>query len=128
MIASDGILEPGDNNHPRAAGCFSRTLGRYVREEGVLDLVTALGKRTILPARRVQAAAPAMARKGRLQRGADADVVVFDPDTILDRATVRDPSQEAAGIDWVLVAGVPVKTPDGIDRDQRPGRPITSAE
>jgi hypothetical protein len=127
MIASDGILETGDNNHPRAAGCFSRTLGRYVREEGVLDLVTALGKMTIMPARRVQAAAPAMARKGRLQRGADADVVVFDPDTIEDRATVRDPSQQAAGIDWVLVAGVPVKTPEGIDQSQRPGRPITGS-
>jgi N-acyl-D-aspartate/D-glutamate deacylase len=127
MIASDGILEPGDNNHPRAAGCFSRTLGRYVRDEGVLSLVDALAKMTILPAKRVEAAAPAMARKGRLQRGADADVVVFDPDTIIDRATVRDPSQEAAGIDWVLVAGVPVKTPDGVDQSQRPGRPITGA-
>ena len=127
MVASDGILEPGDNNHPRAAGCFSRTLGRYVRDEGVLDLVTALGKMTIMPARRVQAAAPAMARKGRLQRGADADVVVFDPETVTDRATVRDPSREARGIDWVLVSGVPVKSPDGIDRTQRPGRPITPA-
>lgn len=127
MIASDGILEPGDNNHPRAAGCFSRTLGRYVRDEGVLSLVDGLAKMTILPARRVEAAAPAMARKGRLQRGADADIVVFDPATIADTATVRDPSQEAAGIDWVLVAGVPVKTPDGVDQTQKPGRPITGS-
>jgi dihydroorotase len=125
MIGSDGILEPDNNNHPRAAGCFSRVLGRYVREEGVLDLIDAVGKMTIMPARRLQAAAPAMARKGRLQRGADADVVVFDPESIVDRATVEDPAQESTGIDWVLVAGTPVKTPDGIDQAQRPGRPIS---
>lgn len=127
MIASDGILEPGDNNHPRAAGCFSRVLGRYVREQGTISLVEALGKMTIMPAKRVQGAAPAMARKGRMQRGADADVVVFDPETIIDTATVRDPSQEAIGIDWVLVAGTVVKNPQGVDQTQRPGRPITGA-
>jgi N-acyl-D-aspartate/D-glutamate deacylase len=127
MIGSDGILEPGDNNHPRAAGCFSRVLGRYVREEEVLRLVDALAKMTILPARRLQAAAPAMARKGRLQRGADADIVVFDPATVADRSTVADPSQESRGIDWVVVAGTVVKTPDGIDQTQRPGRAITGA-
>ena len=82
---------------------------------------------TIMPARRLEAAAPAMARKGRLQRGADADVVVFDPATIADRSTVADPAQEAVGIDWVLVAGTPVKTPEGIDRNQRPGRAITAS-
>jgi len=127
MIGSDGILEPGDNNHPRAAGCFSRVLGRYVRDEGAISLVDGLAKMTIMPARRLQAAAPAMARKGRLQRGADADVVVFDPATVADRATVADPSQESAGIDWVLVAGTAVKTPDGVDKSQRPGRAITAA-
>jgi N-acyl-D-aspartate/D-glutamate deacylase len=127
MIGSDGILETGDNNHPRAAGCFSRVLGRYARDEEVVSLVDGLAKMTIMPARRMEAAAPAMARKGRLQRGADADIVVFDPDTIADRATVEDPSQESAGIDWVIVAGTPVKTPDGIDQTQRPGRAVTGA-
>ena len=124
MIGSDGILEPRDNNHPRAAGCFSRVLGRYVREQETIGLADALAKMTLMPARRLQGAAPSMARKGRLQRGADADVVVFDPDTVADRATVRDPSREARGIDWVVVAGTVVKTPDGVDHDQRPGRPI----
>jgi N-acyl-D-aspartate/D-glutamate deacylase len=127
MIGSDGILEPGDNNHPRAAGCFSRLLGHYVRDEEIVSLIDGLAKMTIMPARRLEAAAPAMARKGRLQRGADADVVVFDPATIEDRATVEDPSRESVGIDWVLVAGTPVKTPDGIDQTQRPGRAITGA-
>lgn len=125
MIGSDAILEPSHNNHPRATGCFSRVLGRYVRDEETLSLVDGLAKMTIMPARRLQGAAPVMARKGRLQRGADADVVVFDPATVADRSTVENPAQESVGIDWVLVAGTVVKNPDGIDRDQRPGRAIT---
>jgi len=126
MIGSDGILEPGDNNHPRAAGCFSRVLGRYVREQRTIGLVDALAKMTILPARRLEAAAPALARKGRIQRGADADLVVFDPETIEDRATVADPARKAAGIDWVLVLGQVVQGPDGQQHtDVRPGTPIT---
>jgi N-acyl-D-aspartate/D-glutamate deacylase len=127
MIGSDAILEPGDNNHPRAAGCFSRVLGRYVRDQEVLGLVEALAKMTILPARRLAAAAPAMARKGRLQRGADADVVVFDPERIEDRSTVADPGRPAAGIDWVLVLGQVVQSPGGQqDHDVRPGVAITA--
>ncbi|MBA3302498.1 MAG: amidohydrolase family protein, partial [Acidimicrobiia bacterium] len=124
MLGSDAVLEPGDNNHPRAAGTFSRVLGRYVRDEGVLDLASALAKMTILPARRLEAAAPAMARKGRLQVGADADITVFDPATVADRADLADPSQESVGIDWVLVGGQAVKTPDGLQRDVLPGRAV----
>jgi len=127
MIGSDAILEEGDQNHPRAAGTFSRVLGRYVREEGILSLTDALAKMTILPATRLQTAAPAMARKGRLQAGADADITVFDPATVGDLATVDDPSQESVGIDWVLVAGQPVKTPEGLRRDVRPGTALTGA-
>jgi N-acyl-D-aspartate/D-glutamate deacylase len=126
MIGSDGILEPGDNNHPRGAGCFSRVLGRYVREHGTLDLVDGLAKMTIQPARRLEGAAPALARKGRLQRGADADIVVFDPATIVDTSTVADPSQFAVGMDWVLVLGTAVQTPGGVQvTDALVGTPIT---
>ena len=128
MIGSDAILEPGNNNHPRATGCFTRVLGEYVRERETIGLVEALGKMTILPARRMQGAAPAMARKGRLQRGADADIVVFDPATVADRSTVAEPARKAVGIEWVLVDGQVVQAPGGEQRtDVRPGRPITAA-
>ena len=64
LIGSDAILEPGDNNHPRCSGCFTRTLGRYVRELGVLSLVDALAKMTILPARRLEGRVPALQSQG----------------------------------------------------------------
>jgi dihydroorotase len=127
MIGSDAILEEGNNNHPRAAGCFTRTLGHYVRDQQTLSLVDALAKMTIKPAQRLEGAAPALRKKGRLQRGADADITIFDPATVADRATIDQPAQEAVGVDWVLVLGQPVKTPDGLQRDVLPGQPITSS-
>jgi N-acyl-D-aspartate/D-glutamate deacylase len=125
MMGSDAIIEPNargrPNNHPRAAGTFSRTLGRYARDEQTLPLMAALAKMTILPARRLGGRVPALQRKGRLQLGADADLTLFDPATVADRATIADPAQESAGITWVFVRGQAVKTPDGIDRNIRPG-------
>lgn len=126
MVASDAILQRDLNNHPRAAGTFARTLGRYVRELGVLDLPTALSKITFQPAARVESMIPAMARKGRLQRGADADIVVFDPDTIADRATVADPGQASVGIDWVLVDGTVALREGEPQRDTRSGQGLRS--
>lgn len=126
MIGSDGILEPGDNEHPRAAGTFARTLGRYVREERVLTLMDALAKMTILPARRLEAHAPALRTKGRLRVGMDADITVFDPATVADRATVAQPARFSAGIEWVIVSGRVVKDPDGVRRGVLPGRAIRS--
>jgi dihydroorotase len=124
MIGSDAVLEEGDNNHPRGAGCFSRVLGRYVRERRVLSLREALAKMTVIPAQRLAGGVPAFARKGRLQVGADADITVFDPGQVADRATITDPSRESVGVQWVLVGGQAVKTPDGLQRDVRPGRPL----
>ena len=127
MVASDAILEPELNNHPRAAGTFARTLGRYVRELEVLDLVSALAKMTILPAQRMEGMIPAMAAKGRLRRGADADLVVFDLATIADRATVAEPKVPSVGIHWVLVEGQVALRQGQPQRNIRAGRALRSS-
>ena len=126
MIGSDAILERPHNNHPRSTGCFSRVLGHYVRERGLLTLPEALAKMTILPARLLGGISPAMARRGRIQSGAVADITVFDPTTIIDTSTIADPAREAEGVRHVLVGGRPVRT-DGVnDQGVRPGVAILS--
>jgi dihydroorotase len=125
LIGSDAIADSG-NNHPRATGCFSRVLGHYVREKKVLSLQDALAKMTILPARRLEKRSPQLARKGRIQRGADADVCIFDPDTVTDRSTVAHPVEYSGGIDWVLLGGKVVKDQDGVKKAEVHGEPIRS--
>jgi len=102
MVASDGISPHG---HPRLAGTHARVLGRYARDSSVLSLMDAVRKMTLMPAQRLERAAPAMRAKGRLQVGADADLTVFDPATVLDRATYERPAQFSQGIIHVLVNG-----------------------
>ena len=124
MLGSDAILTISHNNHPRSTGCFSRLLGEYVRERGVLDLPDALGRITILPARLLEDVSSAMARRGRIQAGAVADVTVFDPATIIDRSSIADTGVESTGIQHVLVGGRFVRR-DGLnDQNERPGIPI----
>jgi N-acyl-D-amino-acid deacylase len=103
MIASDGRLSrPGDGHpHPRAYGTFPRVLGRYVRDEKVLTLEQAVHKMTALPAAELP-----LADRGVLLAGAYADVVVFDPARVADRATFDAPHQYPVGIEFVLVNGV----------------------
>lgn len=120
-VASDGITMDRAHVHPRGAGTFSRVLRVYVRERKLLDLRTALAKMTIVPARRLQAVAPAMARKGRVQVGADADLVVFDPATVRDNATYDNPLQASSGYRFVLVGGVVMSENGVINRTQFPG-------
>jgi dihydroorotase len=125
MVASDGMpYAPGA--HPRSAGTFARVLGRYVREEKVVSLMDALAKMTLMPARRVEAVAPAMKNKGRLRVGADADVTVFDPDRIIDTATFEKGLSFSTGIDHVLVNGVPVVRDGKTVPQTFPGRAIVS--
>ncbi len=107
MIASDGILEDSIG-HPRVAGTFARVLGHYARDTRALTLMDALRKITIEPARRMERRVPSMSRKGRVQGGADADLVVFDPARIIDRATYREPTLPPDGIPHVFVLGVAV--------------------
>ncbi len=124
LVGSDAIPESSNNNHPRGAGCFSRLLGPYVRDLQALTLTEALGKCTILPAKRVEGRVPMMASKGRMQMGADADITVFNPDTIADRSTVEHPAVFSAGIEHVFVMGKHALTPQGVQRTVVAGRPI----
>lgn len=126
MIGSDAILEPGYNNHPRASGTFARTVGLYVREHPVLPLIDAVAKMTLMPAQRLERQAPALKKKGRIARGMDADIVVFDPGTISDRSTVEKPNLTSAGIQYVLVGGQVALDEKGLHRDVRLGQPIRS--
>jgi N-acyl-D-aspartate/D-glutamate deacylase len=108
MIASDGMRLTGPKVHPRGQATFSRVLGHYVREEKILDLMTALRKMTLLPAQRLEKRAPVFKEKGRIRVGADADITVFDPAKIIDKATYEEPLQYSEGISYVFVNGVAV--------------------
>ncbi len=123
MIASDGIPGLDPKMHPRGQGTFSRVLGHYVREEKALDLMTALRKMTLMPAQRLQNRAPAFKDKGRIRIGADADLTVFDPQRIIDKATFENPLQYSEGIQFVLVNGVPVLKDGQLIDAVFPGRP-----
>jgi dihydroorotase len=129
MIASDGMPLTGAKVHPRGQGTFSRVLGHYVREERALDLMTALRKMTLMPAQRLEKRAPAFKEKGRIRVGADADITVFDPDRIIDKATYEDPLEYSQGIQFVLVNGVAVlkdgKLVDGVFPGRAARAPIS---
>src|SRR5215469_8144655 len=122
MIGSDGMPITGPKVHPRGQGTFSRVLGHYVREEKALDLMTALRKMTLMPAQRLEKRAPVFKEKGRIRVGADADITVFDPDRVIDKATYEDPLQYSGGIEFVLVNGVPVVKNGQLVEGVFPGR------
>jgi N-acyl-D-aspartate/D-glutamate deacylase len=141
-------LPPGGITHPRTAGTFRRALrlltrGGLPRGGGpdggglpggglpggsaggaALTLVEALAKCSLEPARLLEDRVPAMRAKGRLRPGRDADIVVFDPETITDRASYADSTRPSAGIRHVLVNGRFVVRDGGIVADARPGRPV----
>ena len=123
MIASDGILENG-KGHPRTAGTYSRVLGRYVREQGALTLMDALTKMTLMPAQRLERRVPSMRNKGRIRPGADADLTIFDPQTISDRSTFQNPAQYSDGIKFVIVNGVAIVKNGQLQPGVRPGLPV----
>lgn len=123
MIASDGMpYAPGA--HPRSAGTFARVLGRYVRERRLLGLMEALRKMTLMPARRLEGVAPEMARRGRVQEGGFADLVVFDAERVRDTATFEEDLSFSEGVVHVLVGGELVVRDGATVEGALPGRPI----
>jgi dihydroorotase len=126
MIASDGGLQNG-KGHPRGSGSYARVLGHYVRELKALSLTDALRKMTFMPARRLEQITPMMKNKGRIRVGADADLTIFDPATVIDKSTFEDPAQFSESIKHVLVAGVFVVKDSKLQSDVNPGRAIRGA-
>jgi N-acyl-D-aspartate/D-glutamate deacylase len=119
MVASDGIKE-----HPRNAGSFARVLARHVLSQRSLTLLDAVRKMSLMPAQRLETVTTAARRKGRLQPGADADIVVFDPKRIEDKATYRAAGAPSVGVRYLLVAGTLVVDQGRLVEGVAPGLPI----
>jgi cytosine/adenosine deaminase-related metal-dependent hydrolase len=120
MIASDGA-----EGHPRNAGTYSRVLAQYVREKRSVTLMDAIRKMTLMPAQVLERSTSAAHAKGRLQEGADADIVVFDPQTIADRATYQSPMEPSVGVRYLVVGGTLVVYQGKLVPDVFPGRALT---
>ena len=119
MVSSDGGI---GSRHPRGAGSYPRVLGRYVRELRWLTLPEAIRKMTSLPAQRFK-----LKDRGLIRTGFKADLVVFDPKTIIDRATFQEPQLTAEGVQRVFVNGVEVWS-DGKITGERPGKALRRSE
>jgi N-acyl-D-aspartate/D-glutamate deacylase len=128
----DGSVYNGDawplpddaTSHPRSAGCFTRFIRHWVRERQAVSLSEGIRKCALIPAEILQASTPDMLAKGRLAVGADADVVVFDLDTLTDRSEFSAMNRPSDGVHHLLVGGVPVITEGIMDVAARPGRPV----
>jgi len=123
MIASDGGIQNG-KGHPRGSGSYARVLGRYVRELKALTLVDALRKMTLMPAQRLEGISPMMKNKGRVRVGADADLTVFNPTTVIDKSTFEEPAKYSEGVVHVLVGGVFVVKDSALQSGVNPGKAI----
>jgi N-acyl-D-aspartate/D-glutamate deacylase len=119
MIASDGV--PG---HPRNAGTFGRVFAHYVRERGSLSLIDAVRKMSYMPALRLERSTPEGRKKGRLQVGADADLVIFDPETFRDKSTFEKPDLPSTGVRYLFVNGTLVIDGGAIVPGVAPGRAL----
>jgi N-acyl-D-amino-acid deacylase len=116
-ISAEGLFLK-QSTHPRAYGNFARLLGKYVREEKLISLQESIRRMTGLPAANL-----GLDRRGLIREGYFADLVVFDPKTITDRATYDDPHQYATGVKYVLVNGVTV-IENGKHTGEKPGRAL----
>jgi len=111
-------------SHPRSNGTFAKILRSYVRERKLMTLSEAIRKMALMPAQTLEGFVPQMKKKGRLQEGMDADIVVFDPETIADVGTYEKPNQPAVGVQTLLVNGVQVIDNGALLIDAAPGQAI----
>jgi len=116
-------LPPTARTHPRTAGTFARSFRRLVGE-GKMSILEFVRRASLLPARVIATAAGGALRKGMLTAGADADIVVFDPNEFHDRATYEASTQLSAGVRHLLVGGEPVIRDGTLAQYARPGRPV----
>lgn len=112
------------SSHPRSSGTFTRFLRQYVLDRETMPLLDGIAKCTLIPARVLEESTPPMRRKGRLQPGCDADIVVFDAEALTDRADFRHMNRAAEGMRHVLVNGAAVIADGELDTAARPGRPV----
>ena len=111
-------------SHPRSAATYARFIRNYVRERGVLSVSQAIEKASLIPAQILQAAVPQMAHKGRLQVGADADIIVFDLDKVSDQASFAEPAKPSTGFNYVIVNGVVLVDDGQLNSSVLPGKAI----
>jgi N-acyl-D-glutamate deacylase len=131
-VKPDGSFYWGDewplrkdlSNHPRAAGNYSRFLRKWVREREVISWMDAIRRTSLNACLILEGCVPAMKKKGRLQEGMDADIVVFDPETITEMATFRDPCQVSKGMKHVIVNGAFLIRDESLDTEAMPGRAV----
>jgi hypothetical protein len=126
LVASDSMDIVNRYSHPRSAGTFARVLGHYVRETGALTLSEAIRKMSLMPAQRLEAYVPAMKKKGRLQVGMDADLILFDFEQVSERARYLDAKEYSKGILYVMVDGQLVVRRGALVSGVFPGKPIYS--
>jgi N-acyl-D-glutamate deacylase len=131
-VKPDGSFYWGDewplrkdlSNHPRAAGNYSRFLRKWVREREVISWMDAIRRTSLNACLILEECVPAMKKKGRIQEGMDADIVVFDPETITEMATFRDPCQVSKGMKHVIVNGAFLIRDESLDTEAMPGRAV----
>ncbi|SIN59577.1 dihydroorotase [Parasphingorhabdus marina DSM 22363] len=124
IISSDGLVArtTEENIPPQGVGSFAKILGKYVRDEQALDMMTALSKMSLQPAQLLEKSAPVFRLKGRLQIGMDADLTIFDPKTVRANTTYEQPHQASTGVNWLLVDGKLVIADGALRPDMFPGQ------
>jgi hypothetical protein len=128
----DGSVYKGDawplpadaTSHPRSAGCFTRFIRHWVRERRAVSLSEGIRKCALIPAEILGPSTPAMRAKGRLQPGADADIVAFDFETLTDRAEFSAMNRPSEGVRHLVVSGQPLISDGVLDMAARPGKPV----